>query len=51
MARREIDAMREDNQATFLVADETAKYNLKVPVEVVKLDYFEVVKNGEWKIF
>lgn len=39
-AKNEIDAMREANQATFLVADETAKYNLTVPVEVVKLDYY-----------
>jgi hypothetical protein len=39
-AKNEIDAMREANQATFLVADLTANYNPKVPVEVVKLDYY-----------
>ncbi len=39
-AKNEIDAMRQSNQATFLVADLTAKYNPKVPVEVVKLDYY-----------
>lgn len=39
-AKNEIDAMRESNQATLLIADLTAKYNLKVPVEVTKLDYY-----------
>lgn len=39
-AKNEIEAMREANQATFLVADETAKYSLKIPVEVTKLDYY-----------
>lgn len=32
--------MREANQATFLIAEQTAKLNLKVPVEVAKLDYY-----------
>jgi hypothetical protein len=32
--------MREANQATFLVAEATTKYNLTVPVEIVKLDYY-----------
>lgn len=39
-AKNEIDAMRESNQATFLIADLSAKYNQKVPVEVTKLDYY-----------
>ncbi len=39
-AKNEIDAMREANQATFLVAEQSAKFNLKVPVEIVKLDYY-----------
>lgn len=39
-AKNEIDAMRQSNQATFLVAELSAKYNQKVPVEVVKLDYY-----------
>jgi hypothetical protein len=39
-ARNEIDAMREANEATFLVAEQTAKFNPKVPVEVTKLDYY-----------
>ena len=32
--------MREANQAAFLIAEQTAKLNLKVPVEVAKLDYY-----------
>lgn len=32
--------MRQANQATFLIADLTARYNPKVPVEVTKLDYY-----------
>lgn len=39
-AKNELDAMREANQATFLIAGQTAKFNLKVPVEVIKLDYY-----------
>jgi hypothetical protein len=39
-SKNEIDAMREANQATFLVAEATTKYNLTVPVEIVKLDYY-----------
>lgn len=39
-AKNEIDAMREANQATFLVAEQSTKFNLKVPVEIVKLDYY-----------
>ncbi len=39
-AKNEMDAMREANQATFLIAEQTAKFNLKVPVEVIKLDYY-----------
>ncbi len=39
-AKNEMDAMRESNQATFLIAEQTAKFNLKVPVEVIKLDYY-----------
>ena len=38
--KNEIDAMREANQATFLVAEQSAKFNLKVPVEIINLDYY-----------
>lgn len=39
-SKNELDTMREANHATFLVADLTAKYNPKVPIEIVKLDYY-----------
>lgn len=39
-AKGEMDAMREANKATFLIAELSAKFNLKVPVEVIKLDYY-----------
>lgn len=38
--KNEIDARREANRATFLVADIAAQYNPKVPVEVTKLDFY-----------
>ena len=39
-AKNEMDAMRESNQMTFLIAEQSAKFNIKVPVEVIKLDYY-----------
>ena len=39
-AKNQIDAMRESNQSTFLIADLSAQFNPKVPVEVTKLDYY-----------
>lgn len=39
-AKNENDAMREANKATFLIAEQSEKYHLKVPVEIIKLDYY-----------
>lgn len=39
-AKNEMDAMSESNQMTFLLAEQSAKFNLKVPVEIIKLDYY-----------
>ena len=39
-AKNEMDAMSEANQATFLIAEQSAKFKLAVPVEVTKLDYY-----------
>ncbi len=39
-AKNEMDALREANRATFLFAEQSAKFNSAVPVEVTKLDYY-----------